>query len=34
VAEIEQEQALVNANRQLVERFEEKIKQRIARVWG
>ena len=34
VAEIEEEQALVQANRQLITRFEQKIKNRIARVWG
>ncbi|MFN7537005.1 MAG: restriction endonuclease subunit S, partial [Burkholderiales bacterium] len=34
VAEIEAEQALVNANKQLIERFEAKIKTVINRVWG
>lgn len=34
VAQIEKEQALVNANKQLIEIFEQKIKDRIARVWG
>ena len=34
VAEIEAEQALVNANRELIERFEKKIQSTIARVWG
>ena len=34
VAEIKAEQALVNANRELVERFEKKIQAAIARVWG
>ena len=34
VAQIENEQALVNANKQLIEIFEEKIKDRIAKVWG
>jgi len=34
VAEIEEEQALVQANRQLITCFEQKIKDRIARVWG
>lgn len=34
VAEIETEQALVEANRELIDRFGEKIKQTIARVWG
>ena len=33
VAEIEAEQALVNANRELVERFERKIEHAIAGVW-
>ena len=34
VAQIEREQALVNANKQLIEIFEQKIKDRIAKVWG
>ena len=34
VAEIEAEQALVDANKQLITRFEEKIKAIIDRVWG
>ncbi len=34
VAEIEAEQALVNANKQLIERFEARIKATINRVWG
>ncbi len=34
VTQIEQEQALVNANQQLIEIFEQKIKDRIAKVWG
>lgn len=34
VAQIEKEQALVNANKQLIEIFEQKIKERIAKVWG
>jgi restriction endonuclease S subunit len=34
VAEIEAEQALVNANRELIERFEKKIQTTLARVWG
>jgi len=34
VAEIEAEQALVNASRQLIERFEAKVKATINRVWG
>jgi restriction endonuclease S subunit len=34
VAEIEAEQALVNANRELIRRMEAKIKTAIDRVWG
>ena len=34
VSVIEQEQNLVNANKLLIELFEQKIKDRIARVWG
>ena len=34
VAEIEAEQALVAANRQLITRFERKIQATLARVWG
>ncbi len=34
VAQIEKEQELVNASRQLIEIFEQKIKDRIAKVWG
>jgi type I restriction enzyme M protein len=34
VAEIEAEQALVAANRELIERFENKIQATLARVWG
>ena len=34
VAEIEAEQSLVNANRELINRFEKKIQDAIARVWG
>ena len=34
VAEIEAEQALVNANRELIERMEQKIQATLARVWG
>lgn len=34
VTEIEAEQALVDANKQLIERFEAKIKTTINRVWG
>ncbi len=34
VAEIEAEQALVAANRELITRFERKIQATLARVWG
>jgi hypothetical protein len=34
VAEIEAEQALVAANRELIERFEKKIQATLGRVWG
>ena len=34
VNEIEAEQTLVNANLELIERFEKKIQDAIARVWG
>jgi type I restriction enzyme S subunit len=34
VAELEAEQALVNANRGLIARFEKKIQATLARVWG
>ena len=34
VAEIEAEQALVNNNRELIARFEQKIQATLARVWG
>jgi type I restriction enzyme M protein len=34
VAEIEAEQGLVDANRELIARFEKKIEAAIARVWG
>ncbi|MEQ9146731.1 MAG: restriction endonuclease subunit S, partial [Cytophagales bacterium] len=34
VAQIEKEQALINSNKQLIEIFEQKIKDRIAKVWG
>jgi type I restriction enzyme M protein len=34
VAEIEAEQALVAANRELITRFEKKIRATLARVWG
>jgi len=34
IAEIEAEQALVSANRELITRFENKIQATLARVWG
>ena len=34
VAEIKAEQTLVNANRELITRFEQKIQDTIGRVWG
>ncbi|MFH1220880.1 MAG: N-6 DNA methylase [Candidatus Eisenbacteria bacterium] len=34
VAEIEAEQALVAANRELIARFEKKIRATLARIWG
>ena len=34
VAEVEAEQTLINANLELIERFEKKIQDAIARVWG
>ena len=34
VAEIEAEQALVSANRELIKRMEQKIQTTIARIWG
>ena len=34
VAEIEAEQAAVDANRELIERFEKKIRAAMGRVWG
>jgi restriction endonuclease S subunit len=34
VAKIQEEEQLVNANKKLVEIFEQKIKERIAKVWG
>jgi len=34
VAQIEKEQALVNANKELIKIYEQKIKDRIAKVWG
>jgi type I restriction enzyme M protein len=34
VAEIEAEQALINANRELITRFETKIQTTLSRIWG
>jgi hypothetical protein len=34
VAEIEAEQALVDANRELIVRMEKKIQTTLARIWG
>ena len=34
VAQIEKEQELVNANKQLIKIFQQKIKDRIGKVWG
>ncbi len=34
VNKLNNEQDLVNANKQLIEIFEQKIKERIAKVWG
>jgi len=34
VAKLENEQSLVNANKELIAIFEQKIKDRIAKVWG
>ncbi len=34
VAEIEEEQKLIEANKKLIEIFEGKIKAKIAEVWG
>jgi type I restriction enzyme M protein len=34
VAEIDAEQTLVNANRELITRFEQKIRTTLARIWG
>ena len=34
VAQIEAEQQIVNANKKLIEIFEQKIKDKIAEVWG
>ena len=34
VTQIEKEQSLVNANKELITLFEQKIKDKIANVWG
>ena len=34
VAEIEAEQKLVEANRELIARFEKKMQARLAELWG
>ena len=34
MAQIEKEQALVNANKELIRIYEQKIKDEIAKVWG
>ena len=34
VTQIEREQNIVNSNKQLIEIFEQRIKDRIAEVWG
>ena len=34
VAELEAEQKLVNANKKLIEIYQQKIKSKIAEVWG
>ncbi|MEI7669518.1 MAG: restriction endonuclease subunit S, partial [Pseudomonadota bacterium] len=34
VAEIEAEQAIINANKKLIEIFEAKIHRIIAKIWG
>ena len=34
MSEIETEQRLVAANRELIERFEQKIATTLARIWG
>jgi len=34
ITEIEAEQALVAANRELLTRFERKIQATLARIWG
>jgi len=34
VRQIEQEQAIINSNRDLIARYERKIRERVGRVWG
>jgi len=34
MTDLDEEQRLVDANKELIHRFEEKIKQAINRVWG
>ena len=34
VAQIEDEQEMVNANKKLIEIYEQKIKDKIGEVWG
>jgi type I restriction enzyme M protein len=34
VAQIEAEQEMVNANKKLIEIYEQKIKDKISEVWG
>jgi restriction endonuclease S subunit len=34
ITQIEKEQELVNANKQLIKIFQQKIKDRISKVWG
>ena len=34
VAQIEEEQKLVDGNKKLIELFEKKVKDKIAEVWG
>ncbi len=34
VAQIEAEQEMVNANKKLIEIFEQKIKDKLSEVWG
>ena len=34
IAELEAEQQLINANKKLIEIYQQKIKSKIAEVWG